>query len=610
MSFRGRLPIAMAIALIAALFLQRAYADEQAPTTRRADADKYMFIDEVKPGMKGHGLTVFSGTKIEKFDVEIISVLYNIGPRSDLILARIEGGPIERAGVIAGMSGSPIYIDGRIIGALAYSWAFSKEAIAGITPIGEMLSIFDFEESSGEGAVGRADTGPPVSWAGDASLDVALPGMASGSVAMRPIMTPMVFSGFSRDAVEMFRPHLEDWGIVPVIGGSFSERLADVDASLEEGSSIGIMLVSGDMVTAGVGTVTINDNGKILAFGHPFMLSGSVDFPMTTAYVHTVLPSLVASSKVGSPLRPVGTLTQDRSPGISGVVGDPPEMAPFSLNVHGGAAGASRTYSFEIARSRWLFPALAGMTLRSALSQSASSTGDFTAKVHYDIELEGLPTVSNDAFISGLRNFPSLATLGLYRDLNTLLENRFTDVFIKSISIDIDVLEAVESARITSARVRKDTLRPGEDIELKVFMKPYMKESIEKNIVVSLPEHFPEGRAFLQVSAAPQTASFENIRASSRFRPDSIERLVELVDEDYPGNRLDVRLLVSDPGMVVNGLEMSALPSSVFSVIASTIGREPVGITRASVLLEEQFLMDFQIEGAIIIPIRIDRRAP
>jgi hypothetical protein len=171
------------------------------------------------------------------------------------------------------------------------------------------------------------------------------------------------------------------------------------------------------------------------------------------------------------------------------------------------------------------------------------------------------------------------------------------------------VREAVESARITGVRIRKDVLRPGEDIELKVIMKPYMRDPIDKRFVLEIPEHFPEGKAFVYVSAAPQTAAFEGMRAPHRFRPSSVEKLVELIDEDYPGNRLDIRVIVSDPGMVVNGQEMPALPSSVFSVISKSIGREPIGITRASVMLEEQFFLDFAIGGAIVIPIEIDRKA-
>lgn len=342
-----------AIVFVVTLLLACAFAPAEAAEVAPAatDSQRYMFIDEVKPGMKGYGLTVFSGTKIERFDAEVLSILYGTDPRSNLILVRISGGPIERAGVIAGMSGSPIYMDGRIIGALAYSWTFSKEPIAGITPIDEMLRIFDFEQrSGGRAAVGREETGS-AGWAQGASLSVALPVTMSESVVMRPVMTPMVFSGFSNEAMEFFRPQLEGWGIIPVVGGSFSERLAETDAPFEEGAAVGVQLVRGDMSATAIGTLTVKENGKVLAFGHPFMLSGPVDFPMTTAYVHTILPNLVVSTKVGSPLKPVGTLTQDRRTGVAGVLGGSSKMVPLTLRVKGAGGDQVQTFNFEIVRS-------------------------------------------------------------------------------------------------------------------------------------------------------------------------------------------------------------------------------------------------------------------
>ncbi|MBI4833149.1 MAG: hypothetical protein HY801_16660 [Candidatus Lindowbacteria bacterium] len=574
------------------------------------DIKKYMLLDEVKPGMKGYGLTVFSGTTIEKFDAEVISIIYNIGAKNNLILARVSGGPIEKTGVIAGMSGSPIYIDGRIIGALAYSWAFSKEPIAGITPIDEMLQIFTYEQKK-EGSqqvVAPANSGS-TAWASKVNFRVAMPASASESVAMQPIMTPMVFSGFSRESIEYFRPQLEGWGIVPVLGGSFAGDLQAADAKLEEGAAVGVQLIRGDMMAAAIGTLTIREDDRVLAFGHPFMLSGPVDYPMTTAYIHTVLPSLVVSSKVGSSLKPVGVLTQDRAPGIMGVLNGSAKMVPVAVSAQRRGEASARTFHFEVARSRQFLPLLVGMALSDSLNQAASATGEFTSRIHYEIEMDGFETIRNDDFLSGTRGFPFLSSLDVVRDLSALLNNEFAELSIKSISVKLDVFEAIESARVVSARLRKDTIKPGEDIDLKVTMRPYMKDDLETETILHIPEHFPEGQAFLQISAAPQTAFFERMRAPGRFQPDGVEKLVRLVDEDYPGNRLDIRLLVADPGIVVKGQEMPALPSSVFSVISQTMGKEPIGITMSSVMLEKHIPFDFEVEGSVIVPITIDRKA-
>ncbi|GAB4337226.1 MAG: hypothetical protein Kow0099_10520 [Candidatus Abyssubacteria bacterium] len=583
---------------------QSAAHTEQTPSLNH---NKYMFIDEVKPGMKGYGLTVFSGAQIEKFDVEVISVLYGISPGSDLILARVAGGPLEKTGVIAGMSGSPIYVEGRIIGALAYSWAFSKEPIAGITPIKEMLRILEYKTEKGGWSTGP--TPASSGWANTDGFSVKLPAAISDSAVMRPIMTPVVFSGFSREATELLRPQLEGWGIVPVTGGSFSENLQNMDAPFEEGAAVGVQLIRGDMSASAIGTLTVKEGDKVLAFGHPFMLSGSVDMPMTTAYVHTVLPSLLISSKVGTALRTVGSLTQDRDAGIAGILGKTADMVPLKLSARREGSNKTHEYEFEIVRNRQLFPPLTAMALSSSFTQVASAGGEFTAKVHYEIEVDGFPIIRNDDFVSGLSGFPSLASLGVFRDLSMLLTNQLEELSVKSVSMQVEVREAIESAEVTALRLHKEKVRPGDELELKVFMKPYKKDLIEKRFSLQVPEHFPEGVAYLHVSAAPQTAMFERMRSPFHFRPTTVEKLIQLVDEDYPGNRLDIRLLVTDPGIVIDGQEMSALPSSVFSVIAQTKGKEPMGVTRASVLLEKHVSLDFEVSGSTIIPITIDRKA-
>ncbi len=579
---------------------------EAATEQKKADQSRFMFVDEIEPGMKGYGLTVFSGTKIERFDIEIISVVYNISPRSDLILAKVSGGPIAQTGVIAGMSGSPVYIDGRMIGALAYSWPFSTEAIAGITPIKEMLNIFDYDLDSGQRIVTNSGNSSSKGWAESASVSVPLPTPASEYAVMKPIMTPMVFSGFPMEVIDSFRPQLEGYGIIPMVGGSFADYLSKIEVPFEEGSAIGVQLVRGDLTASAVGTVTLNKDGRVLAFGHPFMLSGSVSLPMTTAYVHTVLPSLMISSKMATALKSVGALTQDRSSGIAGIMGGTADMVPVTLKVNG--PKASDEYHFEVARNRQLLPSMIGMALTSSLSRTFSNSGKFAAAVHYDIDIDGYTGIHNDDFISGLSGFPTLTSMGLFGDLNQLLNNEFKEVSLKSVSIDVKVKEAVETAQITGIRMWKNKLEPGESVDFKVIMQPFLKDKIEKDFRLKIPESFPEGRAFLQISAASQTALFERMRNPHHFQPTSIEKLISLLDEAYPGNQIDVRLLSTDPGVVIDGEEMAALPSSVFSVISQSIGKEPIGITKSSVLLEDHFDVDFEVSGFVTVPIEVSKK--
>ncbi len=586
-----------------------ATAEEKAPPPEKSQ--KYMFIDEVKVGMKGYGLTVFSGTKIERFEAEIIGIIYDIGPQSNTILARVSGGPIETSGVIAGMSGSPVYIDGRIIGAVAFSWPFSKEPIAGITPIDEMLRIFNFENKPSKGTMAsRENARPATGWAQAARFSVALPAMGSASTDMTPIMTPMVFSGFPREVVDSVRPQLEEWGIIPVVGGSDSGPLTDVNPPLEEGSAVGVQLVRGDLSSSAIGTVTAIDGNKVLAFGHPFMLSGSVDLPMTTAYVHAILPSLVISTKMSTALKPVGALLQDREDGVAGVVGGSPVMVPVTLKIQRKGEKSAQTLNFEVARNRQMLPSMLGMALSGSFSRAVSSGGEFSATVRYEIGLEGFPTIHKTDYISGLSGFPSVASLGLFRDITRLLNNQFEELTVTSVAMEAEVQEAVDEAQIMGVRMWKDTLRPGQDLNLKIIMKPYMKHEIEKEYILHIPQEFPEGDAFVQISAAPQTETFEKMRSPFHFQPTSAKKLVQLVSEDYPGNQIDIRMLVADPGVVIRGEEMQALPSSILSVISETMGKEAIGVTKSSIMLQDHVTMDFAVEGSITVPITIDRNAP
>jgi hypothetical protein len=612
----GKLPALLILVMAGILALPAISSAKATPETAESVANqpaqsRYMFIDEVKPGMKGYGLTVFSGTKIERFDVEIISVVYDMAPQSDLIIARVSGGPMAVSGVIAGMSGSPIYIDGRMIGALAYSWPFSKEAIAGITPIGEMLDILKYNQKDESQKTITRTPNSEKGWADAAKFSVPLPSKATEYAVMKPIMTPMVFSGFSQAALEFFRPQLQSYGIIPMVGGgggSFAEHLSDMDVPFEEGSAIGVQLIRGDLSASAIGTVTLKDGDKILAFGHPFMLSGPVDFPMTTAYVHTVLPSLSVSSKMSTALKSVGTLVQDRSAGVSGILGGDASMVPVTLRVHV-QGEPTEEYHFEVAKNRQLLPPLIGTALGGSFTRTYSNYGKFAAAVHYDIDIDGHSPVSNDDFISGLGGLPSLASLGLFRDLTSLTNNQFEELSIKSVNIDVNIKEAVETAQITGVRIWKNTLEPGETVDLKIIMQPYMKENVEQALAFKVPESFPEGKAFLQISAASQTAAFERMRSPNKFQPTNIDQLIDMVNESYPGNRIDVRLLVTDPGVVINGEEMAALPSSIFSVISQSMGKEPIGITRSSVLTEQHVTVGYETSGFVTVPITISRKA-
>src|SRR6185312_10827066 len=306
---------------------------------------KTIAVKDIHAGMKGVAYTVFQGTKPEPMDVEVLGILKNAnGPKGDIILVRLGGEKAQYTGVVAGMSGSPVYLNGKLAGALAFRIGeFSKEPIAGVTPIGEMLEISAMDRSPGEGTV-EAKAGPAIpEKTGSPSL-AHLPA-SNFENFLKPIETPLVFNGFSEEAVKQFAPQFASAGIVPVMGvGSVSD--SKQPEPLEPGSAISAILVRGDMDIAATCTVTYMDAHHLLACGHPLLQFGMVDLPMTKAEVLATLPSPLNAFKIVNATEPVGAFVQDRHTGILGEFGKQPEMIPVTLNIHGGAS--DKQFHYEV----------------------------------------------------------------------------------------------------------------------------------------------------------------------------------------------------------------------------------------------------------------------
>jgi hypothetical protein len=320
-------------------------------------------LSEIHAGMKGVALTVFQGTKPEQMEVEVLGILKNVnGPKGDVILVRLGGTKAEYTGVVAGMSGSPVYFDGKLAGALAFRIGeFSKEPIAGVTPIGEMLEIKAMDQSPEN----RPDASKTkVSAASKTSGPGIADPLANFASAITPIETPLVFNGFSQDALKLFAPQLASAGITPVMGaGSVSD--AKQPEPLEPGSAISAILVRGDMDISATCTVTYMDAHHLLACGHPLLQYGMVDLPMTKADVVATLPSPLNAFKIVNATEPVGAFVQDRHTGILGEFGKKPDMIPVTLNIHGGAA--PRQFHYEVLNNPNLSPVAVMVTVFNAL---------------------------------------------------------------------------------------------------------------------------------------------------------------------------------------------------------------------------------------------------
>src|SRR5690348_1527039 len=346
-------------------------------------------LEDLRPGMKGTARTVFSGSEAEEFGVEILGVLPGFpGPRQSAIIARLTGANVEKTGVFAGMSGSPVYIDGKIVGAIAFSFPFSKEPIAGITPIKQMIDLFN---KGTQNDTPKPKEPRPVSFAQLAATDwkpeLPKPAIAGASLVapvssgspllpllgqqMVPIATPLVFSGITQESLSMFAPQLMANGLLPVsgVGGAAAiTPLAEVNANtFPPGSSITVQLVRGDYSLAAAGTVTMRDGDRIYAFGHPFLSLGASDMPMSESSVVTVIPNANNSFKLAVPGRMVGAISQDRASGIYGLLRQAPKMIPVKVNLHT-SRDRTDTFSYEIANDSFLTPLLLNITLFNTIT--------------------------------------------------------------------------------------------------------------------------------------------------------------------------------------------------------------------------------------------------
>ncbi len=321
----------------------------------RGEPANIMPVKDVRPGMTGEGLTVFRGTKPEPFKFRVVSVLRNFLPKQDIILIRVEDERVEKSGVAAGMSGSPVYIDGKVIGAVAYAWSFSKEPLAGVTPIEAMLA----EKSRPRRRDGDvyADGGraraPGAAFAAEAAATGGF-----GDARLEPVAVPLAVSGLSAEALSTVASDLQQLGLVPLRAGGGGPSLRPEKGHVEPGSAVGVELIRGDMSAVGTGTVTYVDGNHVFAFGHPMLGTGEVELPLVESEVHTFMPSLATSFKMASPLAEVGTLVQDRQSCIVGDLSRRTKMMPVQVTVRV-PDSEPRPFRAEIARDKRLTPLLA-----------------------------------------------------------------------------------------------------------------------------------------------------------------------------------------------------------------------------------------------------------
>jgi hypothetical protein len=573
-------------------------------------------VDKVKPGMTGKGRSVFQGTDIQEFDVEVLGVLPNQSAKKNIILARLKGQGLENTGVVQGMSGSPIYIDGKLVGAIAYSFPFSKEPIAGITPIEEML------------AISKDAAKPPSSFAASASpVKVLTPDeflalnedffrASSGPTdgqgrTLAPLGIPLMFRGFSPAAVEKSRPLLARLGFYPVnaSGDALPQvKLVSPDALLHEGDPIAIQLVSGDLDLSGVGTVTHIDGNKVYAFGHPLYNLGTVDYAMAKARILTVIPSLQASFKVAAPDLLIGRFSQDRASGAYGEIGSMPKFIPVNIRFEDPSFDR-KEYKISLINDRILGPFFLSQALIALFGSVERSVGDLSLRLDGDLYLEDGRSVHLDDMFSGNLDKPvtDLASLVL-SVAYFLMNNEFQAVTIHRLDLNITTAEESKACFLERALLDKYEPGPNDVMNLRLTLRTFRGESLTQEVPLPVPA-LPPGSEFQVVvgDAATMTQLEMSLYHNPGFMPRSLAQLIRLLNNLRRNNRIYVKILASRPGLFLKGEEMPNLPLTIKSVFGSS--RTPTSATELaqSSLSDYQLPLDSIFKGSAVIPVRIKK---
>ncbi len=591
---------------------------------------RYMSVDEIRPGMVGVGRTVFEGTKIEEFKVHILGVLRNVaGPKRNLILARLEGGPLANTGVIAGMSGSPVYIDGRMIGAVAYALGqFSKEPIAGITPIAEMREVAAIPAH--RPAMQKVRLQIPITRDGMAAAlrtafswihpfaerpeDVQMVGPGAGlpvggaaiGTMLSPIATPLVMSGFDPSVANTIAGPFKDAGFIPMAGGMAPQDAGATPGKpepLQPGDAIGVNLVGGDLALGATGTVTEVDGSQVFAFGHPFYNLGPTEFPMTRAFVYTLLPSLASSSKISTTGEIIGTFQQDRSTAIAGTLGRQPHTIPMNITLETGR-GLKKQFHYEVVNDQMFTPLLTYVSILNTLSSYERDFGAVTYSVKGQAFVHNHEPVSFEDVFTG--DQPSIGAASyVVAPMAFLLGNDFEPVAIDRVDLTVKTSDQPRTAKVERVWLDTPRTRAGQTVPLKVLLRTYRGEEIIHTVPVTIPAN-ATGTMSILVCDGSRLAQWEQRELRQPLEPRNISQMIRTLNNAHRNNRLYVRLLASDAGGVVGGEYLSALPPSVLAVFEGDRSGGSFIPLRSATLGEWEVQTDYAINGSRQLTVNIE----
>ena len=559
-------------------------------------------LAQVHRGLHGVAYTVFEGTEPEAMDVEILGVLKNVlGPDQDMILARLRGSKPEYTGVVAGMSGSPVYIDGKLLGALSYRIGqFSKEPIAGITPIAEMLAV----NGSPKTAIHTAMWTPQPADQSSSALPVA------AATDIHPIETPLLLSGFTPEAVKFFQEHVSVMGVTPVAGlGGNATGNATGDGHMDTspllpGSAVSALLVRGDLEVAATCTVTYVDPHQVLACGHPITRYGNVSIPMTKADVVATLASPMNAFKIVNTTQTVGAFTEDRSSAIRGVPGESAHMIPVVIHTRGGPH--DRTLHIEVVDNPDITPGALMVSLYESLLETNNYSEELTYELRGTVTIDGYPPLHLETLIAPTEQLPSAlrAALTVGQRFQAVYGNSARVRNIESIELDVDSLPGRLSVQLERAQATQPTARPGDTVMVEATLRPFRGETKNLRIPIRLPLTLNPGPLRILLSDGPTLDRLTTSSPSSEG-PLELSGIIHQLNAAHTDDRLYVTLLLPNAQAVVDGQTLASIPISMVNVLEPLRTNRGISLNGESVVPVTSIPMDAMLTGMQVVSLEV-----
>jgi hypothetical protein len=584
-----------------------------AHVSRAQQSTEILPLSQVHPGMQGYAYTIFAGDQVEKFDLEVLGIMPNfLGPKQPIILVQLKGPKVEHTGVVAGMSGSPVYLDGKLAGALSLKLGvFTKEPIAGVTPIADVLNPpvqTAAPPQSSQNSVQQFSPSPlPNDAFSNASNNFATPQiiLPTGS-ALEPIETPLVFSGFQASALRQFSSQLQSYGFVAAQGGTAAPR--SDDSQLKPGDMAGMVLVQGDASVNSACTVTAVQADRVFLCGHPFLSLGDVQLPMARSRVVTTLSSDMASTKIVNVGGSIGTITGDHITAVTGKLGASPAMIPLELTLS--VAGAEKQLHFQLVNHPRLTPILVALTTFSGLTQNSlygegttlHLSGEIQLKNHAPVQIENTFAPGDVLSPDGLPIAVTMQSI-----FARLFANNFEATAIERVSLRVESVPGRHSFTIESAWLEKGEAAPGETLRVRVLLRPYRGPAHVEETTVHVPDQVVRGTTLrLLVSDADMlNRASRGFAAAGTGASASLDQLIALLNRERRNDRLYVGLFAPSPTMLWEDKELPNVPLSQISIVDGRPAPGTVQVLRESLSSESSIPLGGPVTGVISLNLQI-----